>query len=139
MTVLAIYSRVFADWLKFDLVPPDSSVDSISEQLDVRLGREAAMVPALGTYVQASIEAITNVHMPAFLALLPRVMRDLTTLTLGRPRLAFFFEPGHHRHRLGIGKGGRVEPKGGAGTRTILGLNGIRARPELLTYCYISR
>lgn len=33
MTVLAIYSRVFADWLKFDLVPPDSSVDSISEQL----------------------------------------------------------------------------------------------------------
>ena len=33
MTVLAIYSRVFADWLKFDLVTPDSSPDSISEQL----------------------------------------------------------------------------------------------------------
>jgi hypothetical protein len=70
----------------------------VYEEIDVLLGRNAAMVPAIGAHVQRADEPVLDVDMPAFVAFLPGVGWNLQLYPFGRAGLTLFFEPGHSRH-----------------------------------------
>jgi hypothetical protein len=71
----------------------------VGEDLDVLLRRDPPMPPALGADVQRLLELLPQIDVPAAVALLPRVGRDLQPFALRRPWLAFLLKPCHHGHR----------------------------------------
>src|SRR5207247_11470673 len=82
---------------------PESSVQLvpgafIHEEIDVLLGRNAAMVAAIGAHVQRADEPVLDVDVPTLVAFLPGVGWNLQLYPFGRAGLALFFEPGHSRH-----------------------------------------
>src|SRR5256885_323471 len=82
---------------------PESGVELvpgafIDEQVDVLLGGNAAMVPAIGAHVQRADEPVLDVDVPALVAFLPGVGWNLQLYPFGGAGLTLFFEPGHSRH-----------------------------------------
>ena len=71
----------------------------IGQERDVIFGADAAVLAALGTDVERLLELLPDVDVPAAVALLPGVGRNLQPFTLRRPWLAFLLEPCHHGHR----------------------------------------
>src|SRR5439155_15541673 len=70
----------------------------IHEQIDVFLGGNAAMVPAIGAHIQRADEPVLDVDVPALVAFLPGVGWNLQPYPFGGAGLTLFFEPGHSRH-----------------------------------------
>src|SRR2546430_13938122 len=70
----------------------------IDEEIDVLLGGNAAMVPAVGAHVERTDEPVLDVDVPTLVAFLPGVGWNLQLYPFGRAGLTLFFEPGHSRH-----------------------------------------
>src|SRR5256886_10570623 len=82
---------------------PESGVELlpgalIDEEVDVLLGGNAAMVPAIGAPAQRADEPVLDVDVPALVAFLPGVGWNLQLYPFGGAGLTLFFEPGHSRH-----------------------------------------
>src|SRR5439155_9537469 len=71
----------------------------VHEQVDVFLGRNAAMVTAVGANVERADEPVLDVDVAARVAFFPGIGWNLPLHPFGRARFALFFEPGHSRHR----------------------------------------
>ena len=70
----------------------------IDEEIDVLLGGNAAMVPAVGAHVERTDEPVLDVDVPTLVAFLPGVGWNLQLYPFRRAGLTLFFEPGHSRH-----------------------------------------
>jgi hypothetical protein len=83
-----------------EIAPQLAPGAGVGEQLDVLLRADPPVPAALGTDVECLLELLAQVDVPAAVAFLPRVRRDLQPLALRRPRLAFLLKPCHHGHRM---------------------------------------
>src|SRR5690606_30983945 len=81
----------------------------IQEDVDIVHRADAAMVLAVGTDVEIAYELLAQVRVPAGLALLPCIGRNLEALSPGDTRLLLLPEPGHGAKCGRYGRGGTRE------------------------------
>ncbi len=68
----------------------------IRQQLDVLLRADPAVLAALRTDIEGTLEFVPDVHVTTAVTFLPGIGRNLATLADRSPGLSLFLEPGHY-------------------------------------------